>query len=219
MPYIDISGWIETGMWQSVSNYPGATITDIPQPPEMQDGPPVYNQKLLLSGQSGTYIETKAHVDQSAPPVTDYPIGEFIMDCVVLRLDTKADNEPITLQELEALDTQVPENAAVLLATGWDRHWHHATHFMDASPYITAEAARWIFTKKPRLLGADIPRFDYPLQPVFPWPAFWNHVRYLLAPVTNIHQNTFTRGRLFCLPLKIRGAMCSPVRAILEVPP
>jgi kynurenine formamidase len=52
---------------------------------------------------------------------------------------------------------------------------------------------------------------------VFPWQAFWEHVPYLLAPVTNIHEQTFTRGRLFCFPLKIRGAMGSPVRAVLEV--
>ena len=217
--YVDISGWIDNGMWQSASNYPGATITEVPQPPEMKDEPPVFNQQFLLSGQSGTYIETKAHADPAATPVSACAIEDFVMNCVVLRVASKRQNEPIEMGELEKLHVDVPPDSAVLLATGWDRHWHTPEQFIAGSPYITADAAQWIFDKKPRLLGADIPRFDYPPQRVFPWQAFWDRVRYLMAPVTNIHQDSFTHGRLFCFPLKIRGAMGTPVRAVLEISP
>ncbi len=217
MRYIDLSGWIENDMWQSVSNYPGATITEIPQPPEEEGEDPCYNQKFVLSGQSGTYIETKAHVDRTATAVTECPIGDFVMNCVILRLSAKEKGEPIEVDELRALNVEVPADSAVLLATGWDVHWHEATHFVEGSPYITAEAAHWLFERDIRLLGADIPRFDCPRSPVFPWDAFWASVPYLLAPVTNIFHQPFVYGRMFCFPLKIRGAMGTPVRAVLEV--
>ena len=120
MQYVDLSGWIENDMWQSTSNYPGATITEIPQPPEDEDDPPCYNQKFVLSGQSGTYIETKAHVDRSARAVTECPIENFVMDCVILRLDTKQRNEPIQLDELTSLEVNIPPDSAILLATAED---------------------------------------------------------------------------------------------------
>jgi len=217
MRYIDLSGWIENDMWQSVSNYPGATITEIPQPPEEEGDPPCYNQKFILSGQSGTYIENKAHVDRTATPVTERPIDDFVMNCLVLRLAAKKAGEPIGVDELRALNVHVPAGSAVLLATGWDVHWHEAEYFVERSPYITADAAHWLFKQDIRLLGADMPRFDCSLSPVFPWDDFWASVPYLMAPVTNIFNQTFLSGRLFCFPMKIRGAMGTPVRAVLEV--
>jgi len=217
MIYIDLSGWIENGMWQSTSNYPGATITQIPQPPADEGEPPCYNQQFVLSCQSGTYVENEAHVDCSVPGATACLIEDFVMEAVILRLARKDKNEPILADELGALDIDIPPDSAVLLATGWDRHWHESQAFVEGSPFITADAARWIFTKQPRMLGADIPRFDYPAEPCFPWDEFWEKVPYLIAPVTNILEQIFTRGRLVCFPLKIRGAMGSPVRAVLEV--
>jgi kynurenine formamidase len=215
--YIDLSGWIYNDMWQSTSNYPGATITDIPQPPEEVGGTRVYNQQFVLSGQSGTYIETQAHVDPTATPVSDCPIEDFVMNCVILRLVEKGQNEPIFADELKHVAADIPPDSAVLLATGWAKHWQDAQLFIDGSPYVTADAARWLIEQRIRLLGADIPRFDYPSQPVFPWQDFWACVPYLMAPVVNIFSDTFTQGRLFCFPLKIWRAMGTPVRAVLEV--
>ena len=35
MRYVDITGWIENGMWSYSSVYPGATVTECPHPPEL----------------------------------------------------------------------------------------------------------------------------------------------------------------------------------------
>ena len=88
MRYVDISGWIENGMWSYSSAYPGAQISECPHPPELPDDYAVYCQRFELGGQSGTYIETKAHVDPTATPVSDCPIADFVMEAVVLRIPT-----------------------------------------------------------------------------------------------------------------------------------
>ncbi len=217
MPYVDITGWIENGMWSYSAVYPGATITQCPHPPEFPDDYAVHCQKFELGGQSGTYIETKAHVDPAATPVVDCPIEDFVMDAVVLRVPGKGPGEPIRLAELQDTGVTIPPDAAVIIATGWDRYWSEPQRFVEQSPYIERDAALWLFSHEIRCLSADIPRFDYVPAPCFPWDALWEKVPYVLAPVTNVFEGSFTRAKLFAFPLKIRGAMGTPVRAVLQV--
>ncbi|MBN2308538.1 MAG: cyclase family protein [Candidatus Hydrogenedentes bacterium] len=217
MRYIDITGWIENGMWSYTSAYPGAVITECPHPPELPEEYAVYCQQFALTGQSGTYIETKAHVDAAATPVTECPIGDFAMNAVILRIPGKSDTAPITREDLERAGAAIRPDDTVILATGWDAHWHEPKRFVEGSPYITPEAALWLFSHRIRCLAADFSRFDYAPAPCFPWDAFWENVPYLLAPVCNVFDLDVDRARLFAFPLKIRGAMGTPVRAVLEV--
>ena len=214
--YVDITGWIDNGMWRSCSTYPGATISECAHPPELPPEYEVYCQRFELSGQSGTYIETKAHVDRTATPVTECPIDDFVMDAAILRVPPKGPSDPVTLADLERTAVPINPDDAVIVATGWDAHWHDPDAFVKQSPYFTREAALWLISHNIRCLTADFPSFDYPPKPCFPWPEFWNTVPYLLAPVTNVHPGDYTRARLFAFPLKIRGAMGTPVRAVLE---
>ncbi len=215
--YVDITGWIENGMWTYSSAYPGATIAECAHPPELPAEYEVYCQKFELGGQSGTYIETKAHVDPSARAVSECPVGDFAMEATVLRVPEKGANEAITVADLMASGVVPERDGAVILATGWDEHWHEPRYFVEGSPYIEPDAAHWLFAHRPRCVAADFPRFDYAARPCFPWAAFWAQVPYLLAPVCNVYQGDFSKGRLFAFPLKIRGAMGTPVRAVLEM--
>lgn len=218
MRYLDISGWIENGMWSYSSVYPGARITECPHPPELPDDYAVYCQKFELGGQSGTYIETKAHVDPAATPVSACPITDFIMNAAILRITISGPGHAVTLEEIQRVGYAIQPDDTAIIATGWDAHWNAPQFFLDGSPYITPEAARWLFSRRIRCLAADFPRFDNPKQPCFPWTEFWERVPYLLAPVCNVYTESCTRARLFAFPLKIRGAMGTPVRAVLEIP-
>jgi kynurenine formamidase len=216
--YVDISGWIENDMWSYSSVYPGARITECPRPPELPEDGPVYCQKFEIGGQSGTYIETKAHVDRSATCVSDCPVEHFVMNAVILRVPDKHAGEPVRFDELERTGVAIQQDDAVIIATGWDVHWHDSERFVSESPYVSRGAAFWLFRHRIRCLAADFPRFDYVPKPCFPWPEFWESVPYLLAPVCNVFEHEFVRARLFAFPLKIRGAMGTPVRAVLELP-
>ncbi len=217
MRYVDVTGWIESGMWSYSSVYPGATISECPHPPELPPEHEVYCQRFEIGGQSGTYIETKAHVDPAATPVSACPIEDFVMDAVILRVPDKQAGQPVRVEELEGAGVAIGRDQAVVLATGWDVHWHEPKRFVEDSPYISREAALWLFSHEIRCLAADFPRFDCLSEPCFPWSEFWRHVPYLLAPVCNVYEEAFTRARLFAFPLKVRGAMGTPVRAVLEV--
>lgn len=210
----DISGWIYNGMWSYCPEYPGAEITELPHPAFLPKDFPVYLQQFVVGGQTGTYIETKAHVDKSATNVTDLPLTDFCRPAVVINVGFKNTNEPITLADVEHAGVQIRPGDAVLLSTGWDRKWEDAD-YIDGSPYISREAALWLFDREIGLLASDFPRFDIPSAMQFPWAEFWDRVNLLLAPVTNLQGLSGRCGQLIAFPMKIRGACATPCRAAL----
>ena len=201
-------------MWSYCKEYPGAEIAELPQPAFLKGRYRVFCQKFEIGGQSGTYIETKAHVDRDAPPVTDYPASEFFFGCKIIRLDKKGPLEKISLEEVMSRSPEIEKGDAVLISTGWDRKWHD-DDFVSSSPCISGEAGEWLAGRGIKLLGSDFPRFDNPSAPEFPWGRFWEKVTFLLAPVVNLGEAASDTVRLIALPVKVRGAAAAPVRAVL----
>jgi arylformamidase len=210
----DISGWIYTGMWSYCPEYPGAEITELPHPAFLPEDYPVYLQQFLIGGQTGTYVETSAHVDRSAIPVTEVPLAEFYRPAVVIDVGEKGPTEPVTVDDLERAAPDLRLGDAALLCCGWDRRWE-APEYIEGSPYLECEAARWLMNREIGLLGADFPRFDYPPAPQFPWAEFWQRVNLALGPLTNLTGLSGRCGTLVAFPLKIRGACATPCRAAL----
>lgn len=210
----DISGWIYPGMWSYCPEYPGAAVDELPHPAFLPDDYPVYLQRFVIGGQTGTYIETRAHVDRTAEPVTALPLEAFSRPAVVIDAGDKGANEPVTLDDLRRAAPELRPGDAVLLRTGWDARWE-APDYVEGSPYVARDAALWLFEREIGLLGGDFPRFDRLPAMQFPWEAFWQRVNLLLAPVVNLGGLAGRCGRLAAFPLKIRGACATPCRAAI----
>jgi kynurenine formamidase len=210
----DISGWIYTGMWAYCPEYPGAEITELPHPAFLPPDYPVYLQKFVIGGQTGTYIETRAHMDRGAEPVSALPLDEFYRPAVVIDVGSKRANEAVTLADLDRVKPDLRPGDAALLCTGWDAKWDDPD-YVEGSPYIEREAALWLIGQRIGLLGADFPRFDLPSAMQFPWPEFWQAVNLLLAPLTNLQGLSGRCGYLVAFPLKIRGACATPCRTAI----
>ena len=214
MRIIDITGWIYNGMWQYCPGYPGARITECERPPFIPPDKEVYCQKFEIGGQSGTYIETEAHVNRNAAPVVDIPLEELFFDVVVVKLAEKDPLEKVTRKELMSINPDIREGDAVLLATGWDRKWRDS-EFVDNSPYISRDAAHWLMDRRIKLLGSDFPRFDNIEAMEFPWERLWKDVKFILAPVVNLDKVIEERAKLCAFPIKIENAMGAPCRAAI----
>lgn len=210
----DISGWIYSGMWSYCDEYPGAEVTELPHPAFLPPDYPVYLQKFVIGGQTGTYIETKAHVDMTATPVSDLPLSEFMRPAVVIDAGEKGPKQPVTLPDIQRAYPDIRPGDALIIRTGWDVRWDEPGYVED-SPYIDREAALWLFDREIGLLASDFPRFDRLPNMQFPWAEFWDRVGLLLAPVTNLGGLSGRCGWLLAFPLKIRGACCTPCRAAI----
>lgn len=215
MPIIDISGPIEDNMWSYGDPYPAPRIEQIP-PPDWLDYP-VYSQTVSMAVQCGTYLETAAHMDQNRMPIDQLPLERcYMIDAVALWLPRGA-NESISASDLEqalaASETELRPGDALLVGTGWDKHWHLPDYVTDP-PFFLAEAIDWILAQEVSLLGADTPRYDSPHDPQNFFPAYFAGEMLLLAPIVNIHRIRKPRGKVVALPLKIKDACASPVRAL-----
>lgn len=210
----DITGWIYGGMWSYCPEYPGAETSELPHPAFLPPEYPVYLQEFVIGGQTGTYIETKAHVDPSAEPVTALPLDEFYRPVVVIDAGEKRACEPVILEDIKHAEGCIRPGDAVLIRAGWDAKWDDPD-YVEGSPYIDCEAALWLIDRQIGLLGSDFPRFDDVSALQFPWAEFWDRVNLLLAPVTNLTGLSGRCGRLLAFPLKIRGACSTPCRAAI----
>ena len=215
MRVIELSGPIEDGMWSYGDPYPAPSITQIP-PPDWLDYP-VYSQTVAMAVQSGTYLETAAHMDQSRMPIDQLPLERcYQIDAVALWIPRGA-NEAISAANLQSVlersSLTLHAGDALLIGTGWDAQWH-APNFVTDPPYFLAEAIDWVLDHKVALLGADTPRYDSPRNPQNFFPKCFQRDILLLAPVINLAQVGNSRGKLTTLPLKIKDACASPVRAL-----
>ncbi len=204
-------------MWSYCEEYPGADIFELPQPGFLKNTCSVYCQKFEIGGQTGTYIETRAHVDKSARPVSEIRADRFFKNCKIIRLKRKKKSERITVEEIKRSAPRIKAGDAVLIHTGWDEKWDDK-NFVEHSPFISKEAAEWLIGKGINLLGADFPRFDNVKSPEFPWGLFWDKVEFVLAPVVNLQNVRGDAVKLISLPLKIRGAVSTPTRAVVIEP-
>jgi hypothetical protein len=58
-----------------------------------------------------------------------------------------------------ALGDESGRDRAVLIATGWDSHWHTDQYF-EGHPFLTADAAEHLVEEQPRLVGIDSLNID-----------------------------------------------------------
>lgn len=214
---IEIGGPIEDGMWAYGEPYPTPRIEQIP-PPDWLDYP-VYSQTVTMAVQTGTYLETAAHMDPDRMTIDELPLARcFGVAGICLFVPREADQAIEAGHLIAACDAAgvSPQPGDVLLVgTGWDQQWH-APHYVHTPPYFSGDAIDWVLEQDFSLLGADTPRFDSPANPQNFFPRFFARDILLLAPLVNLQQVPPGRGRLYALPLKLHKACASPVRALWQ---
>jgi arylformamidase len=171
---------------------------------------------ITLAGNTGTYLDTPYH---------RYPDGADLAD---LELEALVDL-PLELFRLtDANERGIPATAfydrdlkgtAVLLHTGWDRHFGTPAYATGAS-YLTAEGAAHLVEAGAVLVGIDSINID-DAETSRERPA---HSQFLAAGVhvvehlTNLAAVPPTGARFTAVPPKVRAFGTFPVRAFARLP-
>ena len=112
-----------------------------------------------------------------------------------------------------AFDGREVAHKAVLVHTGWDRHWRTEAYFGE-HPYLTAEAADWLVDRGAAIVGIDSVNIDnmhVRARPV--------HTRLLGAGIPICEHMSGLGGlpdegfRFSAVPPKVKGMGTFPVRA------
>lgn len=208
----DITGPIYEGMWTYGPPYAPFHMEQVP--PVDWVAYPTYSQNVSMNVQTGTYLETGAHMFPEMRTVDQLRPDELFLDAHILRLSPKGPGEMIRAEEIPPLTEGIPEGSAILVCTEWGRNWEDP-RFLADSPYFSAAAMDHILWLRPALVGADIPRWDNLDDPQGFFERFFRQDVLLLAPLMHLERFEESIGRLIVFPLPIRGACASPARAVL----
>lgn len=221
MEIIDITGELYTGMWGYEPPFPRLFIKPLPKVPWVETE--VYCEIFEgLHSQSGTYLETPAHLlGDKSYPLINVPVEKLVdIRCYIVKLDCfdiKDENKAITAEMLLQNQTfsKIQKDSAVLVSCHWGMHWRH-DRYLKNSPFFTADAMDLIIEKNPFLLGSDFPRWDSAETPQGFFPEFYDADILMLAPVVNLENAPETGSLLTALPLKAEKTSCAPCRAFLR---
>lgn len=186
-------------------------------------GDPAFSREPLAEGgeamvvtmgtHTGTHLDAPAHFyPDEGKRLDDFDIAEFVMPARVVEV-----LNPIAVQadDLEGVETEPGE--AILFRTGNSHSGRVVSGvFADHYVYISAEAANWCVERKLRLVGLDYISLDAYGDEEAPAHHIILGNGLLALEGINLEEVRPGRYKLICLPLSIKGAEGSPVRAVLE---
>jgi kynurenine formamidase len=202
-------------------------------------GPAWYWNTLTLGEHTGTHFDAPIHWvtgrDLPDNACDTIPVQRFIGPACVIDVTEEAAANPdflLTCDRIETWEAQhgrVPDNAWVLLRTGWSRRRDPAAFINAAadgshSPGLEARASRMLATERNILgIGVETIGTDAGQAGTFD-PPFPNHTimhgagRFGLASLCNLDQLPATGALVIAAPLKIVDGSGSPLRVIALAP-
>jgi len=171
--------------------------------------------RISLVANTGTYLDTPFHRYADGPDLARVELASLAdLEGVVVHL---AGDGPRAIGSLAFAPFEVA-GKAVLVHTGWDRHWG-TDQYGSGHPFLTREAAEWLVAHRAALVGIDALNIDDTGDGARPVHSI------LLAagiPVvehlTGLEQLPAQGFRFHAAPPRIQGMGTFPVRAFAVVP-
>lgn len=220
------------------------------------DGGSAANELLVLGGHVGTHIDALGHVSQDGrlfggidaastqtnTGLTRLGVDEIapilcrgvLLDIAALHgVDALPPGYEVTVDDLEAAATaaeiEVRAGDAVLIRTGWARHWGDPATFrgqVDGAPGPGVPAARWLADRDIRLAGAETialevipPGIGHATLPVHRLLLVERGIHIMeVLDLTDLAAANASEFLFVASPLKLVGATGSPTRpfAVLD---
>ncbi|MCL4415998.1 MAG: cyclase family protein [Actinobacteria bacterium] len=188
--------------------YPGDPSANIS--PKIKFSEKGYNVLSICMGtHSGTHLDVPLHLLDGGASVDRIALEKFAGEAIFAEI-LKNKNEKITLKEIKNLDLKSGD--ILIVRTGWEENKYGKNYFRDF-PYFSIEAADYIISKKIKSIGADIPAVDGPEQNGAFHRKMMNAGIIIIEALVNLKQVVGKRIFFTALPLNIKDADGSPVRA------
>ncbi len=112
--------------------------------------------KIEMVANTGTYIDCPFHRFQHGKDLSEVGLECLVdLDAIVISVPF---SETLAITE-EHLKNYHLGNRAVLIHTGWDRHWNTENYY-ENHPYLTKEAAEYLRDCDVKLVGIDSHNID-----------------------------------------------------------
>jgi kynurenine formamidase len=176
-----------------------------------------YNLELLfLSSHTGTHLDAPYHFIGSGTKIHEINPNRLIRDAILIKLQKKS-NRVITKTDIlkfEKTHGKIPIGSTVIFWTAWQKMLHDDSYFIK-NPGLSITAAKYLVSKKTNLVGIDSPSIDFQASKRFSVHHIFSKNNILiLENLANLEKIKSWKFHLIVLPLKLKNATGSPVRAI-----
>jgi kynurenine formamidase len=213
---VDLSHTVEHGL----VTYPGlpapridAFLTHEQSRDRYAAGTEFHIGRIEMVANTGTYLDAPFHRFREGPDVAALPL-ERIADLPGVVVDGGRERR-VGPERLPDTDLR---GRAVLVRTGWSRHWGQVAYF-DDSPFLDPALGAALVARGAALVGIDSLNVDDTLDGTRPV-----HTALLAAGIPIVEHLTGLDAlpaqgfRFFAVPVKVRGFGTFPVRAFAVVP-
>jgi len=155
--YIDLSHIIEEGML-TYTGLPGPVISDHMSREDSEshysDGTTFQIGKIEMIANTGTYIDAPFHRYLEGTDLSGLKMAAIAnLEGIVFRV------EGVRSIDRDVFQSDTVEGKAVLIHTGWDRHWRTDAYF-ENHPFLTRNAAEYLKSSGAALVGIDSLNID-----------------------------------------------------------
>ena len=201
-----------------IPTFPGSPQPSfIPWENVKEDG---YNLELLfLSTHTGTHMDAPYHFLEKGAKIHEISLKKLVSEAVLIK-SKKNGGESITktdIQKFEKKHGKIASFSSVIFYTGWQRNLQKKYYFTK-NPGLSVSAAKYLATKKINLVGIDSPSIDLGKDSKFSvHQIFAKKGMLIVENLANLEKIKSSKFHLVVLPLKLKNATGSPVRAIAFV--
>ena len=176
-----------------------------------------YNLELLfLSSHTGTHIDAPYHFAKNGLKIDQISLDRLIGKAILIKFK-KIKNSSITKSDImlfEKKNGKIPNKSSIFFYTEWQKNLNDDNYFTE-NPGLDISAAKYLSSKKINLVGIDSPSIDMGIDSSFSVHHILSRNNILIVEnLTNLNKITSNEFTFTILPLKLKDATGSPVRAV-----
>lgn len=200
---------------ESIPSFPGSPSPQFLNWSKLkEDG---YNLELLfLSSHTGTHMDAPYHFTNKGAKIDEIPITRLIGESLLIKIKKSKDQE-ITKKDLvdfENKNGKIKNYSSVIFFTNWQKNLKKKYYFTN-NPGLSKTAANYLISKKINLIGIDSPSIDTGINKDFTVHKILAQNNVLIIEnLANLQKIPNMEFDFIILPLKLKNATGSPVRAI-----
>ena len=212
MRLIDLSHTIEHGM-VTYKGLPAPLICDYlsreASRDHYADGTTFHIGKIEMVANTGTYLDSPFHRYADGKDLSELPLTSLV-DLSGMVVSCPTERRALDVDLFRGLDIA---GHAVLIHTGWDRHWRSEQYF-EGHPYLTGAAARWLRDAGVKLVGIDSLNIDDTADGARPVHSTLLDAEIpIVEHMCGLAALVGKRFRFHAAPVKVKGFGTFPVRA------
>ena len=211
MKYLDLTLTIS----ESIPSFPGSPSPQFLPWSTIKDDD--YNLELLfLSSHTGTHLDAPYHFEKNGAKINQIPVTRLMGEALLIKIK-KVKDQTITkkdLLEFERKNGNIKNFSSVIFFTDWQKNLNKKFYFTN-NPGLSKSATNYLVSKKINLVGIDSPSIDLGTDKSFTAHKILAKNNILIVEnLSNLEKIPTLEFDFIFLPLKLKDATGSPVRAI-----